>query len=157
MPGTNTKKLTLMNQRKKWKTGQRLVMNNNIRDIRRHGGRFSPTSTSNKRMEAITTVVLEKGPPRARETPPPRPPGHPARYDQLGNQRSKPPRGSPTAQGMQEGPPGSNKGEPRTQGQRSPGQLMPMNTPQRNPKKSRCIIFKFINIQILTCINNIKL
>ena len=90
------KKLTLTNQKKKWKTGQKLVMNNNILDIRRHGGRSPPTPTS-------------------------------------------------------------NKGEPRPQGQRSPGQLMPMKTPQRIPKKSKCIIFKFINIQILTCINNIKL
>ena len=73
------KKLTLMNRKKKWKTGQRLVMNNNILDIKRHGGRFSPTSTSNNRMEAITTVAWEKGPPRMRETPSPRPPGHPAR------------------------------------------------------------------------------
>ena len=52
-----------MNQKKKWKTGQRLVMNNNILDIGRQGGRVSPASTNNKRMEAITTVVLERDPP----------------------------------------------------------------------------------------------
>ena len=146
-----------MNRKKKWETGQRRVMNTTILDIRRHDGRLSPTSTSNKRMEASTTVGLEKGPPRARETPPPKPPGHPARYDQLGNQRSKPPRGSPTAQGMQEGPPGSNKGESRPQGQRSPEQLTPMKSPTRSPRSQDSSYFKFINIQICTCTHNIKL
>ena len=77
--GQTRKKLTLMNRKKKWKTGQKLVMNNNILDIRRHGGRSSPTPTSNNRMEATTTAALEKGLPRTRETPSPRPPGHPAR------------------------------------------------------------------------------
>ena len=67
--GRTRKNLTLINHKKKWKTGQRLVMNNNVLDIRRQGGRIAPTSTNNKRMEAIITVVLEKGPPKAREAP----------------------------------------------------------------------------------------